>query len=166
MAREIEAIGFDALLTYRKTTGELIAGPELAPFNTPEFVKNKKGPHCHFSHSRPRFYKMLAKQAERVGIRVDLNQNVQDYYEDTTAGKAGVVLEGGDRYEADLVIAADGARTRSWKLVGGKKVEAKSSGYAIFRTSYDSDIAYADPVVKEQFGHHRLGQPSFEFWSG
>ena len=166
MSKEIEKIGYDALLSYKKHNGEHIAGPQPAEFNFPDFAKNRKGPPVYFSHSRPKFYKMLAKQAARIGIRVDYGKGVQDYYEDAAVGRAGVIVEGGDRYEADLVIAADGARTRSWKLVGGKQVEAKSSGFAIFRAAYDSKIAYADPVVKEHFGYQKLGQPGFEFWSG
>ena len=166
MAKEIEEIGYDAVLSYKKHTGEHIAGPQAAEFNSPEFVKDRKGPPVYFSHLRPKFYKMLAKQAERIGIPVEFGKGVQDYYENVEAGRAGVIVEGGERHEADLVIAADGARTRSWKLVGGKQVEAKSSGFAIFRAAYDSKIAYADPIVKENFGYHKLGRPGFEFWSG
>lgn len=65
-----------------------------------------------------------------MGIYVEFNQRVVDYYEDIKYGKGGVVMEDGSRYEADIVIAADGVGSRSQGLVGGQ-VRAISSGRAI-----------------------------------
>ena len=59
---------------------------------------------------RVKFFKMLLRQAKRSGISVQWNQRVREYFEDEVAGVGGVLMENGERKEADVVIAA-GKRT-------------------------------------------------------
>lgn len=99
---------------------------------------------------RPLVYKMFVHQVERLGVNVEYNCRVVDYFEDEATGKGGVVTEDGKRYEADIVIAADGVGSKSQKLVGGQ-VRAVSSGRAMWRAAFPIEALDADPEVKEFF---------------
>ena len=77
-------------------------------------------------------------------MKAEFSHRVIDYYENTRAGKGGVVLDDRSKIEADVVVAADGVGTKSFSLVAGRKVEARSSGYAIFRTAYPVEYALVD----------------------
>jgi hypothetical protein len=89
-----------------------------------------------------------------------------EYYEDATTGKGGAALESGIRREADLVVAADGLGTESYKLVVGQKVKATSSGYAKYRAGNPVDHALADPLVIERFKLLEDDRFVFEMWFG
>ncbi|KAF2084313.1 monooxygenase [Saccharata proteae CBS 121410] len=99
---------------------------------------------------RPLVYKMFVRQVERLGIQVEFSKRVVDYFEDEEKGKAGVVTDAGDRYEADVVIAADGVGSKSQKIVGGQ-VKAKSSGRAMWRAAFPRHHLDQKPEVKEFF---------------
>lgn len=162
MAKENEEISYDPWISYHKHTGARIRGPEPLPWDNSNGVDAAKVPSRIYRHHRPKFHRMLLAQARRIGIEVVYNERVVEYYENATAGKGGVVLES----EADLVIAADGLGTKSYKLVVGQEVEAKSSGYAIYRAAYPVEHALADPLVAERFKMLEDGRSVFEMWFG
>jgi 2-polyprenyl-6-methoxyphenol hydroxylase-like FAD-dependent oxidoreductase len=60
-----------------------------------------------------------------------LGQPAEEYFEDE--GQAGIVLKSGERVVADLVIGADGVRSKARELVLGYVDKPKSSGYAVWR---------------------------------
>jgi len=97
---------------------------------------------------RPLVYKMLLDQVQSLGIDVQFNTRVVDYFEDGKGG--GVVLEDGTKLEADLVIAADGIGSKSQAIVGGT-VRAKSSGRAMWRAVFPVSEMDKNPAVKEFF---------------
>lgn len=99
---------------------------------------------------RPLVYKMFVKQVERLGVNVEFGVRVVDYFENEETGKGGVVTDDGKRYEADVVIAADGVGSKSQKLVGGQ-VRARSSGRAMWRAAFPKEHLDKDPKVKEFF---------------
>jgi 2-polyprenyl-6-methoxyphenol hydroxylase-like FAD-dependent oxidoreductase len=109
---------------------------------------------------------MLLNQLATIGIQVEWKHRVIDYFEDAELGKGGVVLESGEKIEADVAIAADGLGTKSHRLVVGKKTEAKSSGYAIYRTAYPVEHALVDPEVAERFKILENGKSVNEIWVG
>lgn len=90
-------------------------------------------------------------QIKRCGITVEYNKRAADYYEDLESAKGGVILEDGEQREADVVVAADGAHTKSWKLVAGEKPNARSSGHSIYRTAFPVERILDDPLITEQF---------------
>jgi len=98
---------------------------------------------------RPLVYKMLLDQVTRLGIDVQFNKRVVDYFENEN-GKGGVMLEDGTKLEADLVIAADGIGSKSQSIVGGE-IRAKSSGRAMWRAVFPVSEMDKDPAVKEFF---------------
>lgn len=161
MEQEFNEIKYRSQLTYRKHSGEHIIGPiEMGPPPVPGAP-----PPPMFIQSRPRFHAMLYRQVQKIGIPVEFGQRVMDYYEDEAAGKGGVVVEDGSRFEADVVIAADGFSSKSSKLIAGELVKARSSGFAVYRTAYPVELALVDPAVKAAFGF-RNGRPQMQFMVG
>jgi 2-polyprenyl-6-methoxyphenol hydroxylase-like FAD-dependent oxidoreductase len=98
-----------------------------------------------FKHSGEQTIKPM-----KVGIKVEFNQHVIDYYENADACRGGVVTEYGTRHGADMVIAADGVSSKSQALVGGQ-VRAISSGGAMWRAAFPIEHLYSNPEVKEFF---------------
>ncbi|KAL5119222.1 hypothetical protein ACEQ8H_002933 [Pleosporales sp. CAS-2024a] len=99
---------------------------------------------------RPLVYKMFVKAVEKLGVAVEFNRKIVEYFEDEQTGKGGCTTEDGTRYEADVVIAADGVGSKSQKLVGGQ-VRAKPSGRAMWRAAYPREELDKNPKVKEFF---------------
>ncbi|KAK3380972.1 hypothetical protein B0H63DRAFT_545233 [Podospora didyma] len=99
---------------------------------------------------RPLVYKMYVRQVERLGVQIQFGKRVVDYFEDKMSGKAGVVTDQGERFEADVVIAADGVGSKSQKLVGGQ-VRAMKSGRAMWRAAFPIHHLDKNPEVKEFF---------------
>lgn len=90
-----------------------------------------------------------------------------DYFEDEQKKRGGVILEDGERCTADLVVAAEGWHGKSWGLIAGAPVPAKSSGMGIFRAAYPVELAVGDEMVAERFkleGEER--KTVFEMWIG
>ncbi|PVH92858.1 FAD/NAD(P)-binding domain-containing protein [Periconia macrospinosa] len=99
---------------------------------------------------RPLVYKMFFDAVENAGIKIEFGRKVVDYFEDESRGKGGCITEDGTRYEADVVIAADGVGSKSQKLVGGQ-VRAESSGRAMWRAAFPKEHLDKNPEVKEFF---------------
>lgn len=85
---------------------------------------------------------------DELKIPIHLGQRVTEYFEDDD--QAGIVLEYGEKVNefacrpfnykkltlkvfGDLVIGADGVRSKARELVLGYVDKPKSSGYAVFR---------------------------------
>jgi 2-polyprenyl-6-methoxyphenol hydroxylase-like FAD-dependent oxidoreductase len=99
---------------------------------------------------RPLVYKMYVHQVKKLGVKIQFGKRVVDYFEDEAAGKAWVVTDQGERFEGDVVIAADGVGSKSQKLVGGQ-VRAMKSGRAMWRAAFPREHLDKHPEVKEFF---------------
>jgi 2-polyprenyl-6-methoxyphenol hydroxylase-like FAD-dependent oxidoreductase len=99
---------------------------------------------------RPLVYAMFVRQLEKLGVDVEYNKRVVDYQEDAEKGKAYAIINDGSRYEADVIIAADGVGSKSQRLVGGQ-VRAISSGRAMWRAAFPIEHLDKNPKVKEHF---------------
>ena len=143
LLKENEELAYDPWIAYYKQTGEMVVPPGPVTWDAGAKEVNDR-PERIYRHHRPKFYRMLLAQLERLGVQTEFNHRVVDYYEDTTVGKGGVVLDNGNKVEADIVVAADGLGTKSYNLVVGRKVAARSSGYAIYRTAYPVEYALVD----------------------
>lgn len=71
------------------------------------------GAHSYNGH-RGELHKIVYDHAVSLGIPIRLGCNVTEYWE--TPDKAGVVCNG-ERMEADLVVGADGVRSKARTLV-------------------------------------------------
>lgn len=96
---------------------------------------------------RGEIHQVLLRHAQERGIDVRLGCGVMRYFEDED--QAGVETEGGERFVADVVLAAEGVRSRGRKLVLGFEDRPLPSGYAVFRTWFP-----AEEVAKNETTRH------------
>lgn len=165
---ENDQIATEPWLSWHRITGEAISEPAPLQFSSSTNSPNdgsKKAPRI-WRHSRPKFHKMLTDQAERIGIFVEYGKRVHEYYEDLNNKRAGVILEDGQKLEADVVIAADGIGSKSSRAILGHEVPARPSGFSIYRAAFPLETAFADPVIKARFPLGVKGQPLAELWMG
>lgn len=164
---ENERIAYEHLLGYHRQTGEVVVPAAKIDLGFTTTEDGQVKPRRVYRHQRPKFAKMLLEQLGRIGISVQYDHKVVEYYENAKTGKGGVKLENGQTIEADLVIAADGVGTRSHRLISGRELRARGSGYAIYRSAYPIEHAMKDPLVAERWKFPPDGSPSvFELWAG
>lgn len=73
-------------------------------------------------------------------------------YEETDSG-ASVIIDGVP-HTADVVIAADGVKSKAREIVLGYVDKPKSSGYAIYRAFFDGDRIRANPTCAHLVAHN------------
>ena len=84
---------------------------------------------------------------DELGIPIHLGCRISKYFETST--EAGIELDDGTKVTADIVIGADGVRSKARELVLGYADKPKSSGYAVFRAWFDNDKMMADPETRK-----------------
>ena len=94
---------------------------------------------------RGELYGIMYAHAVESGVEVRLGQRVTDYFED--GERAGVIVNG-EEITADVVIAAEGVRSRGRKIVLGFDDKPKSSGYAVYRSWFSGDAIRDNPLLK------------------
>jgi 2-polyprenyl-6-methoxyphenol hydroxylase-like FAD-dependent oxidoreductase len=94
---------------------------------------------------RGELYDIIYQHAKDRGIDVRLGQKVTDYFEDDE--RAGVVVNGA-KIMGDVVIAAEGVRSRGRKIVLGFDDKPKSSGYAVYRCWFSGDAIKDNEILK------------------
>ncbi|TDZ18303.1 FAD-dependent monooxygenase fsr3 [Colletotrichum orbiculare MAFF 240422] len=150
---EWEKNEWHADISYYKETGELIVGGFQFPRATGRIFL------------RPQLYQMMLDQAESLGIKIHFNAKVTRFFEEKDL--AGVELADGSSIRGDVVIAADGVHSSSYKIICEEKVVAQASGYSVYRTSFPAEIALANPVVRERWGPDvEAGKEVFHFFIG
>jgi 2-polyprenyl-6-methoxyphenol hydroxylase-like FAD-dependent oxidoreductase len=150
MAEEYDAISLhDAYLaTFRHTGVPLVKAMPAAVRLRAQGLDPNTPPGTF--QMRPLVYKMFVHQVEKLGIQVEFDHQVVEYYENIETGKGGVVTKDGKKHEADIVIAADGVGSKSQVLVGGQ-VRAVPSGRAMWRAAFPIEHLDQNPEVKEFF---------------
>ncbi|EPQ61259.1 FAD/NAD P-binding domain-containing protein [Gloeophyllum trabeum ATCC 11539] len=91
------------------------------------------GAYAYNGH-RGELHTMLFDYAQSLGIDIRLGQDVTEYWE--TDNEAGVIANS-EKIAADVVVGADGVRSRARTLVLGYEDKPKSSGYAVYRSWFD-----------------------------
>lgn len=94
---------------------------------------------------RGELYNIIYEHAKARGLDIRMGQRVTDYFEDED--KAGVIVNG-ERMEADVVIAAEGVRSRGRKIVLGFDDKPKSSGYAVYRCWFSGDAIRDNALIR------------------
>ena len=155
------AIAADPFFTMCGPTGEQTKGPMDMGQMLSKEVSRERG--WVYRYRRPQFAAILLDELKKTGVQVEYGKDAVDYFEDEAAKKAGVVLKDGTKIFADLVVAADGRRSRSWALVEGQPVPARSSGHAIFRCVVPAEDALADPEIAKRFPLVE-GRASIQMW--
>ncbi|KAK3721979.1 hypothetical protein LTR37_002795 [Vermiconidia calcicola] len=121
-----------------KWTGELVMNQRTPPPDPEAPV---------FNGHRGEFHSVLLYYAkDDLGIPIRLGYRIEKYFEDTA--EAGVVLESGEKISADVVVGADGVRSKARELVLGYEDKPKFSGYAVFRAWFTNDEMMKDPETR------------------
>lgn len=168
MQREYDDVTAHNLwMRYRKWTGEDIGEPFPFAAGAPgsDLHQQASRPPMQ-TQQRPQLHAMLYHQIERFGIPVRFGMKITEYYEDVERRVGGVVTDKDEKFEADLVIAADGLNSNSQALIPGPAEKAKPTGRTIFRGAFPLEIALADPLVNETFGLKDGKYPFQQVWMG
>lgn len=115
----------------------------------PRYPPNKEKP--MFNGHRSDIHRVFYEYAIALGIPIHLGKNVDAYHEDAAAGKAWVTTKEGEVFKGDIVVAADGVRSKARDLVLGFEEVPEDSGYAIYRAWFDAKEAGidTDPLTRE-----------------
>ncbi|KAF2237760.1 FAD/NAD(P)-binding domain-containing protein [Viridothelium virens] len=124
-------------IVFKTYDGEYL----LKQYWEPEQAYGKK-----FNGHRGEIHEIVYEYARELGIEIRLDQQVMEYWETDT--EAGVVLNG-ERMAADVVLAADGVRSKARTIVLGYEDKPKSSGYAVYRAWMDSDELAKNPLTAD-----------------
>lgn len=107
--------------------------------------------------SRPKLARSLYDYATSLGIPIMFGKRIVDYGE--SQDRAYAITDQGERFEADVVVAADGIGTKVGKVIPGK-AKAVSSGWSVYRVSYPTMMLREDPLLAEYYTF-RDGQPDY-----
>ncbi|CEF78546.1 unnamed protein product [Fusarium graminearum] len=124
---------------HKWDTGEVVYHQKRPPPNPEAPVLNGHRGELHeiiFNYAR-----------DELGIPIHLGQRVSEYFENEE--NAGIVLKSGEKVFGDVVIGADGVRSKARELVLGYVDKPKSSGYAIWRAWFSNKDMIQDPRTKE-----------------
>ena len=128
-------------MSFLKYDGEVLGGP----FPAHDSIEMPVPIH------RAKLQRALYDYVVSLGISVTFGSRVVQYFEARHNHKAGVVTDTEKRFEADVIVAADGVGSKSWKLIQDSRCEARSSGFAVYRTAFPTEVAHEDPLVAEKF---------------
>ncbi|CAG1997265.1 unnamed protein product [Fusarium graminearum] len=124
---------------HKWDTGEVVYHQKRPPPNPEAPVLNGHRGELHeiiFNYAR-----------DELGIPIHLGQRVSEYFENEE--NAGIVLKSGEKVFGDVVIGADGVRSKARELVLGYVDKPKSSGYAIWRAWFSNKDMIQYPRTKE-----------------
>ncbi|KAK3381043.1 hypothetical protein B0H63DRAFT_195805 [Podospora didyma] len=128
-------------------------GFRIHKYDTGEVVYHQRNPPANpetpiFNGHRGELHEVVFNYArDKLGIPIHLDQWVEEYFE--TPEEAGIVLKSGEKVTADVVIGADGVRSKARELVLGYVDKPKSSGYAVWRAWFPNTDMIRDPLTKE-----------------
>ncbi|KAI8648301.1 FAD-binding-3 domain-containing protein [Fusarium sp. Ph1] len=110
--------------------------------------------------NRGSLQRLIFDHAKSLGIEFRFGTRVESYFEQDDC--AGVVV-GGERLQADAVIAADGIHSTARKHVIGIHQYPRTSGFAVYRSCFPFDLFANDPLTKPQT---EVKEDSFKVWLG
>lgn len=103
-----------------------------------------------YNGHRGQIHQIIFDHAISQGVDIRLGQNVTEYFEDDA--EAGVISNG-ERLVADVVLGADGVRSKARQLVLGYDDKPKPSGYAIYRAWLPSTEIAQNDLTKDLVVH-------------
>ncbi|KAK4702470.1 hypothetical protein P7C70_g3751, partial [Phenoliferia sp. Uapishka_3] len=96
-----------------------------------------------YDTERRHLHDILLKRAKELGATIQQGIKVIGFSENA---EGATVEAGGTVYTADVVIGADGVKSKAREVALGILDAPKPSGYSIYRTSYSADRIRANPV--------------------
>ncbi|GAA5839973.1 hypothetical protein JCM11251_006576 [Rhodosporidiobolus azoricus] len=130
-------------LCYRRFDGEIITHAHAPKGGKELGDKNPFKDAPLYDTTRADLHRILIDRARELGADLRMGCRVDKHFE--TAHSAGVEVSG-QKYEADVVLGADGVKSQVRERYLGINDKPLASGYAIFRTSYSADLIRANPV--------------------
>ncbi|KAJ9137480.1 FAD/NAD(P)-binding domain-containing protein [Pleurostoma richardsiae] len=124
-------------------------GFNIHKFDTGEIVLNQPTPEYdatapYFNGHRGELHEIVFEHArDELKIPIHLGRRIENYFEDEN--ESGIILDSGEKIAGDVVIAADGVRSKARKTVLGYEDKPKSSGYAVWRSWFSNKDMLADP---------------------
>ncbi|TKA82611.1 hypothetical protein B0A55_01382 [Friedmanniomyces simplex] len=91
------------------------------------------------------YHEVFLKATRDAGVPILMDHEVVAFDE----SKPSITLSDGLEIEADVVIGADGIKSRARELVLGFKDHPRSSGYSCFRAYFPGSIVKGDPKCAE-----------------
>ncbi|KAL8278501.1 hypothetical protein RQP46_009191 [Phenoliferia psychrophenolica] len=88
-----------------------------------------------YNGHRGEIHQILWNHAISLGVDIRCSSNVTSFWD--TEASCGVICNG-ERLEADVVVGADGVRSKARELVLGYEDKPVASGYAIYRAWFDA----------------------------
>jgi 2-polyprenyl-6-methoxyphenol hydroxylase-like FAD-dependent oxidoreductase len=146
--------------SWYTSSGKLIGGPFHGG------SADDPGPALLTLTDRERFVKYLVEFLGHLNIPIQYDSRVVDYSEDKNLKKSFAVTAAGETLEADLIVAADGVGTKSWKLIAKERQLPKPSGFSIFRGSIPASSYLQNPILREEFGEMDKGYGHVRFYLG
>ncbi|KUI67141.1 6-hydroxynicotinate 3-monooxygenase [Cytospora mali] len=107
---------------------------------------------------RGELHRILYQHALDRGIKVLLGQNVTDYFE--CEDEAGIVANG-QRHTADIILAAEGVKSKGRGIVLGFDDKPQPSGYAVYRAWFSTEKLKQNDLTK-----HLVQEDSHNGWIG
>ncbi|KAH7268004.1 hypothetical protein MRS44_011714 [Fusarium solani] len=112
----------------------------------------------YFVIHRADFHSSLCRLAADLGVQIITDSKVVDYNESTPS----VSTLDGREYSADLIVAADGVKSRARSVIlGGPDLPPQRTGFAAYRATVDTEEMKADPDTS-----WLLERPGINIWIG
>lgn len=137
-----KSIVYNPDLTMLTHEGESLGGP---------FLLSETSDYRPVPVARPKLIKALYEYTVSLGIPVFFGKRVVEYQESSADKLAYAITDKGERFEADLVVAADGIGTKAGQITSGKTTQAFSSGQSIYRVTYPTSILQQDTFLAEKY---------------
>ncbi|KAJ9631710.1 hypothetical protein H2203_000109 [Taxawa tesnikishii (nom. ined.)] len=97
------------------------------------------------------YHEVFLKAVSDAGIPLHMAHEVVSYSEDEKGAR--VVFANGAEDSADVIVGADGIKSRARELVLGFDDKPKSSGYSCYRAYFPGAHLKKDPLCKELADH-------------
>ncbi|KAG2233369.1 hypothetical protein INT48_000372 [Thamnidium elegans] len=140
-----------SIIMRRYANGEIICAAQLKPDMTDKY----KYPYLLIH--RADYVKLLYDAAVDLGVKVIVNARVQSVDEETNS----VILYNGKSFQSDLVIGADGIRSKVRRVVIGDNEIAPYSTNCAFRATVSAEVMRSDPEISRF-----MNDVSSNFWIG
>ncbi|KAF2643524.1 FAD/NAD(P)-binding domain-containing protein, partial [Massarina eburnea CBS 473.64] len=146
------AIEPQAIRMRRWQDGSVLSTTRLRPG-----FREKYGAPYYVVH-RANLQLALRDLALDLGVVIRLEAGVREYRQ----GVGKVVLENGEVWEADLIVAADGVKSEARRVVlGGVDQAPQKAGFAAYRAIVDAELIKGDPDLE-----WLLESPGQNLWVG
>lgn len=95
---------------------------------------------------RAELHRIVFEHAKQRGIEIRVGSHVTGYFE--TDSEAGVSCDNGQKYTADVVLAAEGVKSPGRTIVLGFDDKPQPSGYAIYRAWFSTEKLKENPLTR------------------